>query len=242
MKKMWTLIVALLAVGAVPSIPAAQNSPGKTIEVHVEPQPWQVRRAEFFKIVSAIQTSKGADRQAMAKLDAFLTNLEKNPVSITPMEAMDVWGVFYVPREGATQMKMIMTVISTYATLGWYDALRYASASGRAEILHNERFFLRPFVLASPQGIKYLKDFIVHHPKEAEEAVAVGIRNARKARQGIRLDEDWPTAYGLERMQCGLEGKKDCSKPPAMPKEKWDTAFEEAVAGVQRYYRDNSKK
>lgn len=243
MRILWALMMVLLVVGMTPMAFAAENSsPGKTINIPVKPQPWQVKRAEFLKIVSTLVSSKGTDLQAVAKMDKLLEISRKSPLSITPMEAMDIYGIFYVPKFGEKKMKSILTEISTYATLGWYDALRYGSVSGRVEIINNEKFFLRPFVLSGPKGLTYLKDFMASHPKEADLAIINGTRIARRIRTRERSDQDWPTAYGLELLQCGMQGILNCPKPPAMPEEKWDRAFETAVIRVQKYYQDTLKK
>lgn len=243
MRMFRALVTVLWVMGLAPLAFAAEtNSPGKTINIPVKPQPWQVKRAEFLMIVSAVLSSKGKDAQAQAKLNAFLAKLKQNPLSITPMEAMDVYGVHFVPREGATEMKLLLMMISSYATLGWYDTLRYASPSGRAEILGNEKFLSRPFVLSGTKGRTYLKDYLDANPEEAHLAVLDGTRIARRVRNRERRDQDWPTAYGLERMMCAMNGKSDCPKPQALPKEKWDDAFEEAVAKVEKYYRASSKE
>jgi hypothetical protein len=39
------------------------------------------------------------------------------------------------------------------ASLGWYDALRFGSESGRAEIVNNEGFFKRTLILAGKQKV-----------------------------------------------------------------------------------------
>lgn len=125
--------------------------------------------------------------------------------------------------------------------MGWYDALRFADDSGRAEIIDNEFFFNRAYRLGGQQQIQLLSDFLTTQPQQAAQAVQAGIAMARNARaRGDKYDEHWPTAYGLQRMMCGLEGKKDCPKPPAMPQAQWDGAFAKAVATVENYYRDNS--
>lgn len=218
------------------------GTPGQTVEIKVRPQAWQVRRGEFAKTVNAINASQGKDQAALKKLDMILTDMEKTPMSRTPMEAMDIYGVFYVPREGEKNMKSLLSMISAYAILGWYDALRFGDESGRAEIVNNERFFLRAFALSGEDGVKQLTILIQEHPKEAAEAVQKGVLIATTYRGKVQYDESWPSAYGLQRTLCGLEGAKECPKPQALPKDKWNAAFEEAVARVKHYYRDNSKK
>lgn len=239
---LFLLALTSLAQAAENNGAKARGNPGQTVEIKVQPQAWQVRRGDFAKTVNAINASQGKDQAALKRLDMILTDMEKSPMSRTPMEAMDIYGAFYVPREGETNMKSLLSMISAYAILGWYDALRFGDESGRAEIVNNERFFLRAFALSGEDGVKQLTVLIQEHPKEAAEAVQKGALIATTYRDKVQYDESWPSAYGLQRTICGMEGTKDCPKPQALPKDKWNAAFEEAVARVKHYYRDNSKK
>lgn len=235
------LVVALMATPLCVSAADAPKPVGQQILVKVEPQPWQTRRAVFADTIDALGASQGKDAVAMARFDGMLTDFEKNPLSLTPMEAMDYYGIFYVPREGATHTVQILQMVSFFATLGWYDALRFADDSGRAEIIDNEFFFNRAYRLGGQQQMQLLSNFLTTQPQQAAQAVQAGIAMARNARAKTdKYDEHWPTAYGLQRMMCGLEGKKGCPKPPALPQAQWDGAFAKAVATVENYYRDNS--
>jgi len=69
--------------------------------------------------------------------------------------------------------------------------------------------------------------------------VSDGIALARKFRGHVDYDEHWPSGYGLTVMQCGLKKAKSCPPPPALPKDQWDAAFEQAVTQVTGYYRKN---
>lgn len=237
----------LATVLASPSAWAADKTgkkelPGHTVEIKVEPQAWQVRRNETAQTLNAFYASGGKDKAAEAKLDAILTGLEKDPMSITPMEAMDLYGAFYVPNEGATQIASLLKMVAVFAMIGLYDTYRFADASGRAEILNNEGFLKRAFTLGGDAGTKQLVDFLTKHPKEAEAAVSGAANIASTLIEKAHYDVHWPTAYGLARMSCSLEGKKNCPPPEAMPKDKWSEAFVSAVLYVKHYYRDNSKK
>lgn len=245
--KVYRLSLVIALILALPSgVSAENNQPsnavGRQIEVNVEPQAWQVRRAVFVQTVKDINSSQGRDAAALARFDGLLTSFEKAPYSLTPMEAMDYYGIFYVPREGATKMPKILQMVTLFAVLGWYDALRFGEESGRAEIISNEFFFIRPFRLAGREHIKQSMDFLVSNPQEAAEAVQTGIAYARNARGKVQYDEQWPTAYGLQRLTCGMEGRKDCPKPPALPQEQWDAAFEQAISIVEHYYRNNASR
>ncbi len=149
------LIASLLLAGSL--MPACQAAdvpagPGKaaseTVVINMEPQSWQARRGEFARIVNNLSVK---DPQVMEAFRAVLTEFEQKPFSRTPMENMEILGVYYVPAEG---IEPILTFIAANAALGWYDALRYGSASGRQEILHNEGFFKLPLVLAGEEYIQ----------------------------------------------------------------------------------------
>ncbi|MGE5503601.1 MAG: hypothetical protein ACM31L_04175 [Actinomycetota bacterium] len=238
-------VVAAAILVSLPVAAADVKAPSpSTVEVHVEPQAWQVRRAEFARAFNVVNANNGdqSDAKALKVIDDRLTSFEKAPLSFTPMEAMDLYGAFYVPKDGSTKMKELLQMVSAMATLGWYDALRFADESGRAEIVNNEAFFKRAFVLGGDEGTQQLLALLQKHPREAAEAVATGIGLARKVRDNVGYDVRWPTGYGLHRTRCALSGGKDCPKPAELPKDKWDGAFAEAANVVETYYRDNSKK
>lgn len=222
--------------------PTVSVSEKGTVIVHVEPQPWQVRRQNVAGLVKRINDSQGKDEAAIAQFDTVLTGFEKDIVSITPMEAMDLMQFFYVPQDQGLHLDQTLTTVAALATLGWYDALRYADASGRAEIVNNERFFLKPFSADDGRGLKEMTAYLKRSPKEAAAAVQAGIQAARKLRGHAHYAEDWPSAYGLSVMQCGLAGNKNCPKPTPLPEAEWDKAFEEAAARVEHYYRINDKQ
>jgi len=205
-----------------------------TIAVQTPQQDWQQRRTALFTALNDVNHTVGA-----AALDAALTGFEKDPVSLTPMEAMDLYGVFYVPREGADKMPALLKVISMQAVLGWYDALRFADASGRAEIIDNEGFFKRAFLMGGNDGVQRLVDLLEKHPQEAAQAVSDGVALARQFRDRVNYDQHWPSAYGLTVIQCASQKAKTCPPPPALPPNKWDAAFEDAVTQVTHYYRKN---
>ena len=238
------IVAALSLMSPVRAADKAQKGETQrhTVEIKVEPQQWQIRRSETAKAFNAYYGSGSKDKAAADKVDAILTNLEKTPWSFTPMEAIDIYGAFYVPNEGDKHMGSLLQMVSMFAIAGLYDANRFADASGRAEIMNNESFLRRPFTLGGEAGVKQLVDFLQQHPKEAEAAVLAGADKAAKFVEKAQYDVHWPTAYGLTRMSCAAEGKKNCPPPPALPKEKWGQAFSEAVQTVKRYYRDNSKK
>ena len=213
---------------------AAGQLCAETVAVDAPRQAWQIRREALFTALSNKDHAK-----ADAALDKALTDFEKNQFALTPMEAMDLYGIFYVPHEGEKNMTAVLKVVAMQAALGWYDALRFADESGRAEIVNNEGFFKRAFVLNGDKGLKQLLAFLDEHPDEATQAVSDGIALARKFRGQVDYDEHWPSAYGLTVTQCGLKKAKSCPPPPALPKDQWDSAFEQAITQVIGYYRKN---
>jgi hypothetical protein len=54
------------------------------------------------------------------------------------------------------------------AVLGWYDALRFASDSGRQEIFQREKFFVRAFAWGGPAGQRQSLAFITGNPDKVK--------------------------------------------------------------------------
>jgi hypothetical protein len=212
----------------------ASKAEAKTVTIKVEPQSWQVRRGEFARIVNNLSSK---DPQVVAAFDAVLTEFEQKPFSRTPMENMEILGVYYVPREG---IEPTLTFIAANAALGWYDALRYGSASGRQEILHNEGFFKLPMVLAGNEYIQQAVKFFVEQPEKTAQLVQKGIAIADALKDDPRYDHQWPSAYGLERTLCAMGA--DCAKPTPVQVAEWADAWEETKASVTRYYRNNDQQ
>ena len=82
------------------------------VVIKVEPQSWQARRGEFARIVNNLG---GKDAQVFKDFETVLTEFEQKPFSRTPMENMEILGVFYVPREG---IESTLTLIAANAALG----------------------------------------------------------------------------------------------------------------------------
>lgn len=206
----------------------------EVVTIKVEPQSWQARRGEFARIVNNLG---GKDPQVLEAFKAVLTEFEQQPFSRTPMENMEILGVYYVPAEG---IEPTLTIIAANAALGWYDALRYGSASGRQEILHNEGFFKLPLVLGGEEFIQMAVKFFVEQPEKTAMLVQKGIAIADALKDDPRYDHQWPSAYGLERTLCALGA--DCAKPSPAQVAAWADAWEETKARVIRYYRNNDPR
>lgn len=222
---------------------SAQTAPsaGQTVVVNTPKDAWQKRREQTIEVLLTLQDANaGKSRidEARQKFDAILTQYEKDAFSLTPMEAMDLFQVYYVPNE-AGRMELLLKLVAIQTTLGWYDALRFADESGRAEIVNNEAFFKRALMVRKDEFIEFLQK----EPAKAAGAVSSAIEIARRASQTesmVHYDVRWPASYGLMRMQCGLEGAKSCTRPKEMPRKDWPAAFDEAAARVTQYYRINT--
>lgn len=220
----------------------AQQAPahiGKTVIVDTPQDAWQKRRQQTLGWVRTFQNDKldKAQREAAYRqFDQVLTAFDKNPFGITPMEAMDLLQLYYIPSEN-NMLESQLLIVSAVATVGWYDALRFADESGRAEIVNNEEFFKRAIFQRKDEFIRFLTE----QPQKAAEAVRKGIATAQALvqRNAIAYDPHWPASYGLMRMQCGLQGAKTCASPRAKPEAEWSAAWDEAAARVTRYYRIN---
>jgi hypothetical protein len=210
--------------GTVASTTSTQAKP-----VQVDLQPWQQRRMKFIKTVQGLR--KG-DPIARKDFDTILTEFETHPFSRTPLENMELLGVFYVPKDG---LEKSMSIVIANATLGCYDALRFASESGRAEIINNEGFFKKAFVLGGPDMANKAVQFLQNDPGKVAKSLTQGFSFAERRRDTSDYDHHWPSAYGLERTICAQGGS--CVAPQPMPKEQWDKAWEEAKRRVTAYYQ-----
>src|SRR6185369_7567358 len=193
-------------------------------------QPWQLRRKAFANTVQGVREGKVAARK---DFDATLTEFETRVLTRTPIENMEIVGVFYIPKEGVEKG---LPIVVMNAVLGWYDVLRFASESGRAEIADNEAFFKKPFIIGGPDVAAKALKFLETNPDRTAQLLAQGISFAEKFRETSSYDRRWPTAYGLERMTCAMN-RALCNEPPSLPKEQWDKAWQEAKQRVVSYYQ-----
>lgn len=239
-------IIANLVLGILFSTlltPLAVQARSKVIVVHAPHDAWELRSLETQKIIEVIRDPKATEAQhakAMKEFDARLTASEKG--ELTPMETMELLGLFYVPKELQNKppnMESTLRIIATQATLGWYDALRFADASGRAEIVNNEAFFTLPLQDNAAVFVQFMKN----HPEQAANAVKIGIQYARNKikTNNIGYDQHWPASYGLLRMQCGLKHAKTCEVPKPQPASEWPASLDQAAERVSDFYRAPTK-
>ncbi len=150
------------------------------------------------------------------------------------MENMDILGFFYAPKEGVEKTLILVRI---NAALGWYDALRFGSASGRAEIVSKDKLFVRTFLVGGATMSDKFKEFMKGNPDLARKSVQLGLALADRDRNNTQYDIHWPTAFGLKRVICAEGGS--CDLPKEMPADQWDKAWEEAKQRVISYYQVN---
>jgi len=224
------IAMAILASSAALADDAPSGSApriGASRPVHIEMQAWQVRRAAY---ESLVQRLRHGDLSAGQAYDAVLTEFHTRLFSRTPIEELEILGDYYIPREG---LDPALIVVVQNLVLGWYDALRFASESGRAEIVNNEGFFRKAFTRGGADVANNAVRFVQGNPDRVHTLVAQGITIAEKFRETGNYDRHWPTAYGIERIICAQGGP--CNPPTELPKAQWDAAWEQAKARVRTY-------
>ena len=193
-------------------------------------QEWQVRREKLDHVINGARQN---DPAALKQFDQILTEMEQHPHDRTPLEVLDVVGSYYLPNEG---IEKSLAVVATQLVLGWYDVLRYATASGRAEVIDNEQFFIRALVLSGHDVTDKSIKFLTEHQEQASKLVAEGIQDAQPFRDAPSYDRQWPTAYGLERLLCASGDAEKCKAPASLPKDQWDAAWAESKKAVTDYF------
>ncbi len=207
----------------------SQEQPGTSIKMPVESRAWQKRRFESQKILTAGLNNPG-DPKANIALDELLTDYENHILTRTPLENLDLIGRFYIPKDG---VEKCLPVVVLNCVLGWYDALRFASESGRAEILNNERMFGMVYLLGGEKAKLAIMKLASENPGRIKILVEQGMGFAEKFRNTTNYDRRWPNAFGLERMIDAMGGN---SEAKLLPKGDWDKAWMEAKSKVTTYY------
>jgi len=221
-------LTALILVATFSGHTALADAPQSPLKAPPKPE-WQLRRESLDHTINGWRQN---DPEAITQFDQILTMMEKRPLDRTPMETLDVMGTYYVPNDG---IQKCLTVIVTNLVLGWYDALRFGSSSGRAEIIDNEQFFLRALVLGGQDVTDKSIKFLTDHPDQVAQLVAQGIKQADGLRETQSYDRRWPSGYGLERILCA-SGDADKCQPQSLPKDQWDAAWAESKQAVTDYF------
>jgi hypothetical protein len=73
------------------------------------------------------------------------------------------------------------------------------------------------------------------NPEEVQAAIVEGLAFAEKFKGAAGYDHRWPTAYGLERMNCALGGV--CQLPAEAPQSQWNVLWGQAKLRVRTYYQ-----
>lgn len=172
------------------------------------------------------------DPSAEAALDKILTDYESVAFRYTPLESLEIIGFYYLPREG---MEKAFQVIVAEQVMGWYDVLRFASESGRAEIVNNEGFFKLPIAIGGPRISAQAAKYFSERPAQAREMLARGFAMADSWRETQNYDRHWPAYYGLERLAC-LQDHSKCKPASELDRAKWDAAWSQAKERITAYY------
>ncbi|HEX3728957.1 MAG TPA: hypothetical protein VHV47_04085, partial [Opitutaceae bacterium] len=114
------------------------------------------------------------------------------------------------------------------ATLGWYDAIRFGSPSGRGEIQNREKFFVRAISMAGPAAQQRIVAFLKGPPEPIVAAVQLGQTLALRWKDTGSYDHTWPAAYGSERL-AGLP-------VPPLPAAQWPAAWQHSIEQIRAFY------
>jgi len=224
MKSFATATIALSIFTCVNAVWSQTSAPGEQSMDHAQ---WRLRRADFIK---SMKDAQSGNANALRHVNEFLTDFDTKPLGRTPLENMEIVGAYYLPREG---VEKCMPIIAMNAALGWYDALRFASESGRQEIFQNEALFKRAFVVAGRDAGAAAIKYGTEHPEEFSRLVEQGLIFADKNRDAP-YDHRWPSIYGLEHSICAQGGT--CASNTEMPHDQWDATWMQARARVKQYF------
>lgn len=208
---------------------------GTTIIIDTPLKPWQIKRKKYIDAYVKLGQNP-QDQESISYIDTTLSEFEKAMWSKTPVEVMDLLQTFYVPQEG---IKVMPQVIAE-AILGYRDALQWASASGKAEIMNNDQFLLRALRAGSEKPLAdQWFELIDTNYTEAKQIMEQGIQYARRI-DSLKMrpdyyDRQWPTAFGLEQIMPELSNQPDHVKS-AKPLMSDETAMEEAIKKISSYY------
>lgn len=229
MRRAAAMLAAALICGAV--VLAAGTAQA---QAQAQEPEWMQRHRHVTRLIAQSEAQGGA---MVPELRDFMLAFQKDILSVTPLEAMDYAGQFLEPKD-PDDMASYLEMISTIATLAWYDALRFTDESGRVELMHNHALFKRAFLLAGDEMTQRMLTFLQTQPAAAAAAVDAGIGHAAAVRDRVVYDQRWPSAFGLGPLTCTL-APADCPPAPELPPEEWEAAFAHAAVTVTYYYRNN---
>ena len=242
MKKCYTtgLITLVLSIScsthAAPAIETGNAVPpdrSNMTRIDLKPQAWQVRRQEFALSANTLRQNPNDDK-ARQTVDQTVAAFNKNPISYTPMEAMEILGAIHLHKDGILKA---MPLIVMEAVFGWYDALQWGSETGQKEIEKNERLFTRALQIGGGnKAVNDWADLLEKNPQTAIRIVDEGIARATRlhAKDKTAYDHKWPSAYSLERTLAAMASKPEPTvNKPNMPSAQ---AWKEAVEKVRDFY------
>jgi len=225
-----TIVAAAVAVSIAGAPRArAQERPPLTALIPPDSAAWQKRREQRIDILRTEFAKPGAPNAAF---DQMVTAFEAHPVDQTPLENLDLIGAWYASRDGI--LKVLPQIVMN-VTLGYYDTLRFASASGQEQILNGEGLFKRALLLAGKPRIEEYVAVVNAHPEQIRAAVQEGLAMADKVKDTTSYDRNWPSAYGLEHTVCALGG--ECPRPPGAEPYLWPGLWAEARDKVSAYFK-----
>ncbi|CQR38248.1 hypothetical protein THICB1_70368 [Thiomonas arsenitoxydans] len=194
--------------------------------LQIEMQAWQKRREETRELFRRFLDCESTSEH---EVDALLADFESRPFWRTPLENLEILSVLHVPREGFAKC---MQVVVANAVLGWYDALRFASESGRAEIIEKEALFKMPLTLGGRDF--WAADFLQSDSMEISKALSSGFLIAEKFKEVAEYDRHWPSAFGLEPIIRHFGAFP--TENSVLPEERWPGAWEAAKVRVRKYF------
>jgi hypothetical protein len=206
----------------------AQNSGPNSAQPSDNHDDWLSRRDARFKIIKDAMAPGAAYSPALAEM---IKDFEAHPLAQTPLENMDLLGLFYARTQG---IAAVLPAIVMNATLGWYDALRFGSSSGQTEILNEQMLFKEAFVLAGQNKVNEFLAFAKTHQNYIQAQIDSGLALAEKTRNWDDYDRKWPTVFGFEHKLCGLGG--GCPSPVEAPQSEWDDLWQQARSRASTYY------
>ncbi|MFT7771919.1 hypothetical protein [Roseateles sp.] len=196
-----------------------------------EQQEWQLRRQRFLQTIKLLQAN---DALARREFERQVRAFEQRPFSLTPLEAMDYIGAVFVPQAG---VEKLLPLVAAQAALGLYDAARFGSTLGEAQLVDIESFLRLPLTWTGPEQTERSRAFLRDHPERAAQLVQDGLKLANGERIGTDYDVRWVRALG----RCAPEIAAGCPQPRDLPVSEWDDAWDKVKQRVAAYYRVEPK-